>query len=155
MRSSYRLATEDRGEKMTADAKTNNDSSENTELEKTEAKCKENEIENTGQTGEMLECSLCQVKEDAPKRLQLLHRPPYSSPRPLSSTSLSLYSAKSLIRQISRSSLVVISNTSHLSAAYCYITIIKDQGSHALRNPSSSSSLSLFLLLSSPRLPLR
>ena len=56
---------------MTADAKTNNDSSENTELEKTEAKCKENEIENTGQTGEMLECSLCQVKEDAPKRLQL------------------------------------------------------------------------------------
>jgi len=46
---------------MTADAKTNNDSSENTELEKTEAKCKENEIENTGQTGEMLECSLCQA----------------------------------------------------------------------------------------------
>ena len=61
MRSHYRLATEDRVEKMTADAKTNNDSSENTELEKTEAKCKENEIENTGQTGEMLECSLCQV----------------------------------------------------------------------------------------------
>ena len=140
---------------MTADAKTNNDSSENTELEKTEAKCKENEIENTGQTGEMLECSLCQVKEDAPKRLQLLHRPPYSSPRPLSSSSLSLYSAKSLIRQISRSSLVVFSNTFHPSAAYCYITIIKDQGSHALRNPSSSSSLTLFLLLSSSRLPLR
>ena len=69
MPSHCRLATEDRVEKMTADAKTNNDSSENTELEKTEAKCKENEIENTGQTGEMLECSLCQVKEDAPKRL--------------------------------------------------------------------------------------
>ena len=63
---------------MTADAKTNNDSSEKKELEKTEAKCNENEIENTRQTGEMLECSLCQVKEDAPKRLQLLHRPPYS-----------------------------------------------------------------------------
>ena len=56
---------------MTADAKTSNDTSETTELEKTEAKCKENEIENTRQTGEMLECSLCQVKEDAPKRLQL------------------------------------------------------------------------------------
>ena len=53
---------------MTADAKTNNDSSENMDLEKTEAKCEENEIENTGQTGEMLECSLCQVKEDAPKK---------------------------------------------------------------------------------------
>ena len=56
---------------MTADAKTNNDSSENTELEKTEAACKDNEIENTRQTGDMLECSLCQVKEDAPKRIQL------------------------------------------------------------------------------------
>ena len=126
MCSSYRLATEDRGEKMTADAKTNNDSSENTELEKTEAKCKENEIENTGQTGEMLECSLCQVKEDAPKRLQLLHRPPYSSPRPLSSTSLSLYSAKSLIWQIFRCSVFVFFNTSLLSAAYCYVVRFPD-----------------------------
>ena len=128
MCSSYRLATEDRGKKMTADAKTNNDSSENTELEKTEAKCKENEIENTRQTGEMLECSLCQVKEDVPKRLQLLHRPPYSSPRPLSSTSLSLYSAKSLIRQISRFSGGgmggIFSKTSLLSAGYCYKTKI-------------------------------
>ena len=51
-------------EKMTADAKTNNDSSENAELEKTEAKRKENEIEKTRQTSEMLECSLCQVKEE-------------------------------------------------------------------------------------------
>ena len=53
---------------MTADAKTNKDSSENTELEKTEAECKENEIETTRQTGDMPECSLCQVKEDAPKK---------------------------------------------------------------------------------------
>ena len=57
---------------MTADAKTNNDSSENTELEKTEAKCKENEIEKIGPIDELLECSLCQVKEVAPRRLQLL-----------------------------------------------------------------------------------
>ena len=50
---------------MTEGGKASNNSSEEAELEKPEAKCKDNEKKTAGQVDDMLECSLCQVIDDS------------------------------------------------------------------------------------------
>ena len=50
---------------MTEGGTASNNSSEEAELEKPEAKCKDDEKKTAGQVDDMLECSLCQVFDDS------------------------------------------------------------------------------------------